>query len=88
VPEHHPTPVRVSRGPVLEEKPLAGHHPSLEYYAAALKQRGRGRGVRALRRLLELKRTYPSGPFPPPSNKLCSSACSILDASRSSFSNE
>jgi transposase len=63
VPEHHPTPVRVSRGPVLEEKLLAGHHPSLDCYAAALKQRGRGRGIRALRRLLELKRTYPSGPF-------------------------
>jgi hypothetical protein len=46
---------------MLEEKLLAGDHPSLECYAAALKQRGRG--VRALRRLLELKRTYPSGPF-------------------------
>ena len=63
VPEHHPTPVRKSRGPALEEKLLAGHHPSLESYAAALKQRGRGRGVRALRRLIELKRTYPPGPF-------------------------
>jgi hypothetical protein len=62
LPGHHPTPVRVSRGgPMLEEKLLAGDHPSLECYAAALKQRGRG--VRALRRLLELKRTYPSGPF-------------------------
>jgi hypothetical protein len=63
LPEHHPTPVRMNRGSVLEEKLLAGHHPSLECYAAALKQRGRGRGVRALRRLLELKRTYPSAPF-------------------------
>jgi transposase len=63
VPEHHSTPVRLSRGPVLEEKLLAGHHPSLERYAAALKQRAHGRGVRALRRLLELKRTYPSAPF-------------------------
>jgi transposase len=63
LPEHHPTPVRVSRGPALEEKLLAGHHPSLERYAATLKQRAHGRGVRALRRLLELKRTYPSGPF-------------------------
>ena len=63
LPQHHPTPVRVSRGPVLEEKLLAGHHPSLERYAAALKQRAHGRGVRALRRLLELKRTYPWGPF-------------------------
>jgi hypothetical protein len=63
VPEHHPTPTRQSRGPRLEEKLLAGDHPSLERYAAALKQRAHGRGVRALRRLLELKRTYPSAPF-------------------------
>lgn len=48
---------------MLEEKLLVGHHPSLDSYAAALKQRGRGRGLRALRRLLELKRTYPPGPF-------------------------
>jgi hypothetical protein len=63
LPEHHPTPIRPGRGPALEERLLAGHHPSLERYAAALKQRAHGRGVRALRRLLELKRTYPSGPF-------------------------
>ena len=63
VPEHHPTPVRASQGPALQEKLLAGHHPSLERYAAALKQRRRGRGARDLRRLLELKRTYPPGPF-------------------------
>ena len=63
LPGHHPTPVRVSRGPMLEEKLLVGDHPSLERYAAALKLKQRGRGVRALRRLLELKRTYPSGPF-------------------------
>jgi hypothetical protein len=63
LPGHHPTPVRVSRGPVLEEQLLKGHHPSLDRYAAALKQRVPNRGLRALRRLLELKRTYPSGPF-------------------------
>jgi transposase len=63
LPGHHPTPTRVSRGPALEEQLLRGDHPSLERYAAALKQRAHGRGVRALRRLLELKRTYPSGPF-------------------------
>jgi hypothetical protein len=63
LPEHHPTPARANRGPALEEKLLRGHHPSLERYAAALKQRAHGRGVRALRRLLELKRTYPAGPF-------------------------
>ena len=35
----------------------------LDRYAAALKQRAHGRGVRALRRLLELKRSYPQAPF-------------------------
>ena len=29
----------------------------------ALKQRGHGRGLRALRRLLEIQRTYPKEPF-------------------------
>jgi transposase len=63
LPGHHSTPTRTDRGPVLEKQLLSGGHPSLERYAAALKQRAYGRGVRALRRLLELKRTYPSGPF-------------------------
>ena len=63
LPGHHPTPTRADRGPALEEQLLRGDHPSLERYAAALKQRAYGRGVRALRRLLELKRTYPSRPF-------------------------
>jgi hypothetical protein len=61
LPGHHPTPTRADRGPALEEQLLRGDHPSLERYAAALKERAYGRGVRALRRLLELKRTYPSG---------------------------
>jgi len=42
---------------------LRGHHPSLDRYAATLKQRGNGWGRRALRRLIAMKRTYPSGPF-------------------------
>jgi transposase len=63
LPLHHATPVRASRAPALEEQLLRGDHPCLERYAAALKVRAYGRGVRALRRLLELKRTYPSGPF-------------------------
>ena len=60
---HHPTPTRAERGPALENQLLSGGHASLERYASALKERAYGRGVRALRRLLELKRTYPSGPF-------------------------
>jgi hypothetical protein len=63
LPGHHPTPARVSRGPALEEQLLRGHHPNLERYAAALKQRTHRNGVRKLRRLLEMKRTYPAGPF-------------------------
>jgi transposase len=63
VPGHHPTPTRADRSPALEEQLLRGDHPNLDRYAAALKQRTYGRGARALRRLLELKRTYPSGPF-------------------------
>jgi len=62
-PGHHQTPTRASRCTALEAQLLSGDHPSLERYAAALKKRAYGRGVRALRRLLELKRTYPSGPF-------------------------
>lgn len=42
---------------------LSGHHPSLDRYTAALKQHGNGSGRRALRRLIEMKRTYPDGPF-------------------------
>jgi hypothetical protein len=63
LPQHHLTPVRVSRGPRLEEQLLRGPHPSLERYIAALKGRAPRQGVRKLRRLLEMKRTYPSGPF-------------------------
>jgi hypothetical protein len=61
--EHHATPTRASRTIALEEQLLRGEHESLARYAAALKQRAHGRGSRALRRLLEMKRTYPSQPF-------------------------
>ena len=63
MPDHHAIPVRQNRGTALEETLLRGHHPSLDRYAAALKQRGNGWGRRALRRLIGMKRTYPSGPF-------------------------
>jgi transposase len=63
-PGHHSIPVRQSRGTALEETLLSGHHPSLDRYAAALRQRGgNGWGRRALRRLIGMKRTYPGGPF-------------------------
>jgi hypothetical protein len=37
--------------------------PELTAYARALKQRGQGRGLRALRRLIDLQRTYPVDAF-------------------------
>lgn len=58
---HHPALTRMKPGPALQEMLLADDHPSLARYAAALKQRGRG--LRALRRLLEMKRSYPAEPF-------------------------
>ena len=61
--QHHPTPSRTPRAPALEEQLLRGDHPILERYAAALKQHSHGRGLRALRRLLEMKHTYPTAPF-------------------------
>jgi Mu transposase, C-terminal domain len=63
LPEHHSTRAPVSRGPAVEEQLLRGHHPSLEQYAAVLRQRAQRQGLRKLRRLLEMKRTYPAGPF-------------------------
>ena len=62
LPGHHTIPVRTARGPSQEEALLTSHHPVLDRYVAALKQRG-GSGRRALRRLLEIKRTYPVEPF-------------------------
>lgn len=61
--QHHPTPQRTPRGPALEEQLLRDQYPILDRYASALKQRAHGRGLRQLRRLLEMKRTYPSAPF-------------------------
>jgi len=60
-PAHHPTPTRASRTPAIEAQ-LRPDSPELEAYARALKQRGHGRAPRALRRLLELQRTYPREP--------------------------
>ncbi len=50
-------------GPSPQEQALSGQAPVLDRYVAALKQRAPGRGVGKLRRLLELKRTYPAQPF-------------------------
>src|SRR5208283_596558 len=63
LPGHHSVPVRKARGPTVEEGLLLADHPSLAAYADRLKVRDNGWGRRALRRLLEMKRTYPQGPF-------------------------
>jgi len=65
VPGHHTTPMRHAKRRTTppEERQLTGHHRLLDRYVAGLKGRARGRGVRALRRLLEMKRTYPREPF-------------------------
>lgn len=58
---HHTVPKRVPREPALEQQLLRDEHEALQRYAAALK--ARPQGVRALRRLLQIKRTYPRVPF-------------------------
>jgi transposase len=63
LPGHHTIPLRQGRGTAAEDALLSGYHPSLDRYAAALKPRGNAGNRRALRRLIELKRTYPAGPF-------------------------
>jgi transposase len=63
-PGHHPVlERRRAVGPSPQEQALTGRDPRLDAYVAALKQRAPGRGVGKLRRLLELKRTYPAEPF-------------------------
>jgi hypothetical protein len=61
---HHPSlERRRASGPAPQEQALTGCDQRLDAYVAALKQRAPGRGVGKLRRLLELKRTYPAEPF-------------------------
>jgi hypothetical protein len=54
---------RPPAGPSPQEQALTGRDPRLDQYVVALKRRAPGRGVAKLRRLLELKRTYPAEPF-------------------------
>jgi Mu transposase-like protein len=63
LPEHHHAPRARQRLPVPEEKLLRGRHPTLDRYMAALTDSRPGRAVRALRRLLQIQRTYPAEPF-------------------------
>lgn len=64
LPGHHTVPQRAPREPVLAEQLLHGEHEVLQRYAGALKlHHPHGRGVRALHRLVQIKRTYPPEPF-------------------------
>lgn len=62
---HHPpfNRYKAHSGPCKEEKILIGQYDTLDQYARELKKRSSGRGVRQIRRLLELKRTYPADAF-------------------------
>jgi transposase len=54
---------RAHEGPCSEEKALSGQHEWLDRFIAEIKKRSAGRAVRSLRRLLDLKRTYPPEAF-------------------------
>ena len=62
---HHPpfNRQRAHEGPCQEEKALVGQHEWLDQFVEGLKKRSSGRGVVQLRRLLDLKRTYPPEAF-------------------------
>ena len=62
---HHPpfNRRRAHEGPCQEEKALVGQHKWLDQFVEGLKKRSSGRGVMSLRRLLDLKRTYPPEAF-------------------------
>jgi hypothetical protein len=47
----------------MEEKALLGQQEWLDPYVEELKRRSRGRAIRQMRRLLDLKRTYPPEAF-------------------------
>ncbi|MEN8176976.1 MAG: IS21 family transposase, partial [Pseudomonadota bacterium] len=63
--QHHPLHRRgkATSGPSRQERDLIGRHPVLDRYVEALKKRSAGRGVAKLRRLLQLKQSYPVEPF-------------------------
>jgi transposase len=61
LPGHHRVPGRGQAHATSERLLLDDEHPAIAGYATALKQRGRG--LQTLRRLLEMKRTYPAEPF-------------------------
>jgi hypothetical protein len=64
LPGHHTVPQRAPREPTLAEQQLRAESDVLQRYAAALKlHHPHGRGMRALHRLVQLRRTYPLEPL-------------------------
>jgi transposase len=64
LPGHHTVAQRAAREPALAEQLLRGEHEVLQRYASALKlHHHHGRGVRALHRLVQIKRSYPIEPL-------------------------
>ena len=62
-PAHHQRKQPPRGGPSGEEKELCGTSQVLSLYVAEIKKRAHGRAVRPLKRLLDLKRTYPADAF-------------------------
>lgn len=62
---HHPpfNRQKAHEGPCPEEKALLGQQEWLNQFVEGLKRRSPGRGVMPMRRLLDLKRTYPPEAF-------------------------
>ncbi len=62
---HHPplNRQRAHEGPCQEEATLLGQNAWLDPFVKELKRRSHGRAVKQLRRLLDLKRTYPPAAF-------------------------
>jgi hypothetical protein len=64
LPGHHTVPQHAPREATRAEQWLCGEPEALQRYAAVLKlHHQHGRGVRALHRLMQLRRTYPRDPF-------------------------
>lgn len=62
---HHPplNRYKAHADPCKEEKILRGRYDCLDRYVEELKKRSSGRGVRQMRRLLDLRRSYPHDAF-------------------------
>jgi hypothetical protein len=62
-PGHHTRTHHPKQETSAEERELCANADVLSFYAAQIKKRSAGRGVRSLKRLIELKRIYPENAF-------------------------